>query len=271
MKGKTDKMIVNKIRKLSLFFTIALVFNICACVEAEASGEYSWYCKRAKDHIQPSLPTEFEFINEYDCMYIDTAHTEPDAAEKKVYLTFDAGYENGNIEKILNVLNENDVRGAFFILSNLINTSPELVKRMADEGHLVCNHTENHKNLSKISDFEQYKYEVEKLAERYKELCGKDIAKFLRPPEGEINQTAMEYNKKLGYKTVFWSIAYADWDNNNQMSAQKAVNTVISRTHNGGIVLLHPTSKTNAQILGTLIDKWREMGYSFGDADMLFR
>jgi len=267
MKGKTDKMIVNKIKKLSLFLTIALVFNICACVEAEASGEYSWYCKRAKDHIQPSLPTEFEIINEYDCMYIDTAHTEPDAAEKKVYLTFDAGYENGNIEKILNVLNENDVRGAFFILSNLINTSPELVKRMADEGHLVCNHTSKHKDMSKVLDIDTFKSELESLEKLYAEATGKQMSKYFRPPEGKFSRKTLEFASQLGYKTVFWSFAYADWDNGAQMDTSAAKRKILDNVHNGAIILLHPTSATNAAILGDIIKELKTQGYSFGMLD----
>lgn len=233
------------------------VFETEAAVEA-----FGWYTKPSVDGKRPSMPSEGSYIEENGGIFLGED-------DKVLYLTFDAGYANENVEKILDTLKEKDVKGSFFLNGGIFKYESDVVKRISDEGHLVCNHTENHKNLSKISDFEQYKYEVEKLAERYKELCGKDIAKFLRPPEGEINQTAMEYNKKLGYKTVFWSIAYADWDNNNQMSAQKAVNTVISRTHNGAIVLLHPTSKTNAQILGTLIDKWREMGYSFKTLDAL--
>ncbi len=233
------------------------VFETKAVVEA-----FGWYTKPNTEGKRPTLPAECDYLEQYDGVYLGED-------EKVLYLTFDAGYSNENVEKILDTLKEKGVKGSFFLNGGIFKFESDVVKRISDEGHLVCNHTENHKNLSKITDFEQYKYEVEKLAERYKELCGKEIAKFLRPPEGEISKTAMEYNQKLGYKTVFWSIAYADWDNNKQMSPEKAINTVISRTHNGGIVLLHPTSKTNAEILGTLIDKWREMGYSFKTLDEL--
>ena len=231
--------------------------------ESEAVLEaFGWYTMPNTNGERPSLPSEFSYISDNGGVFLGED-------EKVLYLTFDAGYANENVEKILDVLKEKDVKGSFFLNGGIFKFEADVVKRISDEGHLVCNHTENHKNLSKINDFEQYKYEVEKLAERYKELCGKEIGKYLRPPEGEINKTAMEYNKKLGYKTVFWSIAYADWDNKNQMSYEKAINTVLGRTHNGGIVLLHPTSKTNAAIIGTLIDRWREMGYSFKTLDEL--
>lgn len=258
---------INKICKYVLVaaFICTNIFGLSdyTVFETKASVEaFGWYTKPSTDGKRPTSPAEGDYIAENGGVFLGED-------EKVLYLTFDAGYANENVEKILDTLKEKDVKGSFFLNGGIFKYESDVVKRISDEGHLVCNHTENHKNLSKITDFEQYKYEVEKLAERYKELCGKDIAKFIRPPEGETNKLSMEYNKKLGYKTVFWSIAYADWDNNNQMSAEKAINTVLGRTHNGGIVLLHPTSKTNAEILGTLIDKWREMGYSFKTLDGL--
>lgn len=259
-------MIKKKLKLLLLAVLICTnIFGLSdyTVFETKATAEaFGWYTKPNTEGKRPTIPAEFDYIVENGGVFLGED-------EKVLYLTFDAGYANENVEKILDTLNEKGVKGSFFLNGGIFKFESDVVKRISNEGHLVCNHTENHKNLSKITDFEQYKYEVEKIAERYKELCGKEIAKFLRPPEGEISKTAMEYNNKLGYKTVFWSIAYADWDNNNQMSAEKAIKTVIERTHNGAIVLLHPTSKTNAEILGTLIDKWREMGYSFKTLDEL--
>jgi peptidoglycan-N-acetylmuramic acid deacetylase len=260
-------MILKKIKKLSLFLTIALVFNMCACIKIQASEEYGWYCKRTKDHTQPSLPSEFGLISEYDCMYIDASNSDPNASEKKAYLTFDAGYENGNIEKILNVLSENDVRGAFFILSNLIKTSPELVKRMADEGHLVCNHTSKHKDMSKVSDIGSFESELESLERLYTEATGKKMSKYFRPPEGKFSKKTLEFASQLGYKTVFWSFAYADWDNGSQMDPNAAKRKILDNIHNGAIILLHPTSATNAAILGDIIKELKNQGYSFGMLD----
>lgn len=223
---------------------------------------FGWYTIPSKNNNRPPLPKEADYLDKYDAYYLGED-------EKVIYLTFDAGYSNENLIKILDTLKEKNVKGSFFLNGGIFKYDQEIVKRISDEGHLVCNHTENHKNLSKISDFETYKYEIEKVEERFKELTGKEIAKFIRPPEGELNEKSLEYNQKLGYKTILWSLAYADWDNNNQMSQDKAIKTVLDRTHNGAVVLLHPTSKTNSEILGTLIDTWRNSGYEFKTVDCL--
>lgn len=251
---------------VSAFLTLIFIINICF-LDIQALDSYSWYCKRTKDHTQPALPQEFEFINEYECMYIDTSNADPLASEKKVYLTFDAGYENGNIEKILNVLKENNVCGAFFILSNLINTSPELVKRMADEGHLICNHTSKHKDMSRGLNIDSFRDELEALETLYTEVTGKQMAKYFRPPEGKFSKETLEFASQLGYKTVFWSFAYADWDNGAQMDQNAAKSKILDNIHNGAIILLHPTSATNAAILGDIIKKLKIKGYTFGMLD----
>ena len=254
------------IKKFSIFMTLVLAVNIFS-FNVLGGTAYSWYCKRAKDHIQPTLPSEFEFINDYDCIYIDKSNADPCSSEKKIYLTFDAGYENGNVEKILDVLKENDVRGAFFILSNLINTSPNLVKRMADEGHLVCNHTSKHKDMSTVKDVDSFKNELENLEKLYIELTGKQMAKYFRPPEGKFSEDMLKFASQLGYKTVFWSFAYADWDNGAQMTENAAKRKIMDNIHNGAILLLHPTSATNAAIIGDIIKDLKSQGYTFGMLD----
>lgn len=240
----------------------ALIF--CFTVFVCADDSYSWYYKRTKDHSQPPLPEEFKFIEDLGGVYIDH-----DTEEKRVFLTFDAGYENGNVEKILNVLKENEVKGAFFILSNLIKSSPEIVQRMADEGHLVCNHTSSHKDMSRIYDKASFSEELEKIEKIYKENTGREMAKYFRPPEGRFNRRTLEYADELGYKTVFWSFAYADWDNNSQMSPEAAKAKILNNIHNGAIILLHPTSETNALILDNVIKELKAKGYSFGTLDEL--
>ena len=186
-----------------------------------------------------------------------------------MYLTFDAGYENGNIERILDVLKEKNVKGAFFVLSHLIEANTDLVKRMADEGHLVCNHTMSHKNMAAVTDRSVFEKELGGLEKLYAEKIGGEMAKFYRPPEGRLSEENLKLLDEMGYTTVLWSFAYADWDNNKQMPAEKAIQKVLDGTHNGEIILLHPTSKTNADILGRLIDAWREEGYRFGTLDEL--
>ena len=226
-----------------------------------------WYCKRTKDHSQPPLPPEFSFIGKYGGLYIDNKNCDSKSVEKKVYLTFDVGYENGNVEKILNIMKDNDVKGAFFILSNVINTSPNLVKRMSDEGHLVCNHTSSHKDMTKIHDREEFFKELSSLEMLYKDCTGMEMAKYFRPPEGRFNENTLKYANELGYKTVFWSFAYADWDNNKQMSAEAAKTKIFDNIHNGAVILLHPTSATNAMILDDVIKELKSMGYMFGTLD----
>ncbi|MBQ2718600.1 MAG: polysaccharide deacetylase family protein, partial [Clostridia bacterium] len=183
--------------------------------------------------------------------------------------TFDAGYENGNVEKILDVLKEEGVPGAFFILDNLILRNEALVRRMGDEGHLVCNHTLRHRDMTRVTDEAAFLKELTALEDLYRERCGREMAKYYRPPEGRFNEENLKMAQKNGYKTIFWSIAYADWDNDRQPSCDAAVKKLLDNTHNGAIVLLHPTSSTNAAILPTLIKAWRAEGYRFGTLDEL--
>ena len=229
---------------------------------------YSWYCKHRTDGKQPECDAEMNFISEYDGYYLDKNHSDSDD-DKVIYLTFDAGYENGNVAKILDILKDEDVKGAFFILENLIVRDTDLVKRMVDEGHEVCNHTASHKDMTKVTDIETFKQELDKLEAVFTEYTGAEMSKFYRPPEGKFSRSNMEMASELGYSTVFWSFAYADWDNNNQMSYDKAKEKVLNGTHNGEIILLHPTSATNAGILKDLITEWKSMGYRFGTLEEL--
>ncbi len=208
-----------------------------------------------------------EWICQYNSLYADKAHASQDG-EKVIYLTFDAGYENGNVGKILDVLRDEQVTGAFFILGNLIERNPDLVKRMAKEGHLVCNHTYTHKNITRMSK-EQIVTELRRLEEAYKELTGEQMKHYFRPPEGTFDQNSLQVITDSGYKTVFWSFAYADWDNGKQMSAQAAKKKIMDNVHNGEIMLLHPTSATNAQIMAEVIRELKNMGYRFGTLDEL--
>ena len=229
--------------------------------------EYYWYCKRNSEHIQPLLDENFAFIENCGGAYVDKKHADENA-EKVIYLTFDAGYENGNVEKTLDVMRDEGVRGSFFILGHLIDSAPELVLRMGNEGHLVCNHTLNHRNLTNATD-EKLEYEILELERKYKELTGKDMDKFFRPPEGTFSESLLQKVQSLGYKTVFWSFAYADWDNGAQMSKDAAMKKIMDNLHNGEIMLLHPTSATNAEIIRDLIRELKAQGYSFATLNEL--
>lgn len=251
-----------------------LICVLCSCLlivlgSHNISAEsYSWYCCRNKDNLQPRLPAEFSAINDYSAIWLNTNRKDQD--EKKVaYLTFDAGYENGNVEKILDVLKEKGVTGAFFVLINLIESNPDLVLRMKNEGHFVCNHTAFHKDMSKITDKEEFMLELQTLNESYKKLSGIDLKPYYRPPEGKFSLQNLSFAESMGYKTVFWSFAYADWDNTQQPSAEYAKKKILDNVHNGCIILLHPTSSVNAKILGEVIDVMRSEGYEFGTLDDL--
>lgn len=241
---------------------ISAVISICLMTAVFANGSLNWYVKHNKEHKRPELDSGLSVINTHNAHYLG-------ADEKVIYLTFDAGYENGNVEKILDILKKHNAPAAFFILENLVTRNTALVKRMADEGHLVCNHTATHKNMSRIDDKEAFISELRRLEDVYREYTGGEIAKFYRPPEGSFNESNLKFADEMGYTTVFWSFAYADWDNNKQPDSQRALDKILSHTHNGEIMLLHPTSTTNAEILDRVITGLKEQGYRLGSLDEL--
>lgn len=253
---KDNKNNVKSSLKLVFLLAIIQIFSVCVFAEEFA---YSWYFKPAKEMgAKPEImPEVSSFIDEYNVIAIGKGE------EKEIYLTFDAGYENGNVKKILDTLNEKGVKGAFFILPQLAKTNPELVREMKDTGHLVCNHTRTHKNMSRVTDIEAFEKELKDAENLIYEYSGVELDKFYRPPEGAFSRKNLEFADSLGYTTVFWSLAYADWDNNNQLSEEKALQLITKRTHSGCVALLHPTSSTNALILGKYIDKMKSEGYTF--------
>ncbi len=249
---------------------IAFVFLLAIPVKAsdiQSTKVFSWFCVHRSGHMQPASDPSFSFIEKYDGYYIDKKHGD-DTDEKVIYLTFDVGYENGNVSKTLDVLKEENVIGAFFILGNVLESHTEIARRMFDEGHLVCNHTYSHKAMVGISE-ECFINELKKLETSCIELTGNQLSKYYRPPEGRFDEASLSYAKKMGYKTVFWSFAYADWDNNKQMSREKAKSKILDNIHNGEIMLLHPTSSTNAEILQEIIQELKRQGYRFGSLEEL--
>ena len=199
-----------------------------------------------------------EYLAKYDAFYMKKTD------KKVIYLTFDAGYENGYTAKILDVLKKHDVKAAFFLVGNYIETSPELVKRMVEEGHTVGNHTFTHPDMSAISTKEAFEKELTELENKYREVTGKKMKKYYRPPQGKYSESNLKMASDMGYKTVFWSLAYVDWYESDQPTKEEAFSKLIPRVHPGAIVLLHSTSKTNSEILDELLTEWEEMGYSFG-------
>ena len=203
-------------------------------------------------------------LKQYDAVYVG------DPEEKVIYLTFDAGYENGCTEKILDTLKKHDVKAAFFLVGNYMEKNADLVRRMAAEGHIVGNHTMHHYDMSKLTAKEAFSKELTDLENLFRQVTEKELPKFYRPPQGIYSEENLRMAQELGYKTVFWSLAYVDWNNDNQPTAEAAMSKLLPRTHPGAVVLLHSTSRTNAQILGELLTKWKAMGYTFGTLEELF-
>lgn len=256
---------MKRVISLSVCF-VMLTLSLTLQSSAAASGELHWYCTRQKAHRQALASPELRFVEECGGYYIDHRHGDG-VEDKVVYLTFDAGYENGNVEQILNVLKETDTPAAFFVLKHLVSANTDLLRRMNEEGHLVCNHTASHPNLAKASK-EKIKSELESLEQTCRD-AGIRTAPYFRPPEGSFSKELLLCVRELGYKTVFWSFAYADWDNAHQMEPDKALRCVMDHIHNGAVLLLHPTSATNAKILPQVIAELKAQGYRFGTLDEL--
>ena len=248
------------------------VFLLCALtllspLSANAtSARLNWYCTRQKDHKQMIAGPELRFVEEYNGYYIDHKHDEKNE-EKVVYLTFDAGYENGNVEKILDTLKKKEAVGAFFVLEHFVRANHDLARRINNEGHLLCNHTARHSDLAQ-ADSAAIHAEIKGLEQACCEL-DLTLSPYFRPPEGSFSKEMMQCVMGLGYKTVFWSFAYADWDNAKQPTVEKAYRCIMDNVHNGAVLLLHPTSATNAEVLPRVIDDLRAEGYRFGSLEEL--
>ncbi len=222
------------------------------------AGAESWGLGYGVPGQQPTANATKDELKKYDAYYVG-------ASDKKViYLTFDAGYENGYTAAILDVLKRHQVPAAFFLVGHYLESSPDMVKRMVEEGHIVANHTYSHPDMSGISSADSFCRELSDLEELFKEITGRDMIKFYRPPQGKYNTDNLKMAKEMGYKTFFWSLAYVDWYNDRQPTREHAFEKLLGRIHPGAIVLLHSTSRTNSEILDELIIKWKDMGYTFG-------
>lgn len=249
---------------ICLAFSCVFSANVIAAEEDDARH---WYLKNNDTHDQPSIDPAQSGIAKYNGYYVDKRCTKT-SEDKVLYLTFDAGYENGNVAKILDILKEEQVPAAFFILKNIVLKQETLLRRMVEEGHTVCNHTMTHRDTTKMSE-EEFEKELTGLADLYKETIGEEMPRYYRPPEGCYNEKTLRLASDMGYKTVFWSFAYVDWDNDRQPDPEKAKEKIKKHTHNGAVILLHPTSETNVKILSEVIQDWKAQGYRFGTLDEL--
>lgn len=221
----------------------------------------AWGFKKEKNKA-PDMPKDYtDLLRAYDGYYLGNSE------EKVLYLTFDEGYENGYTGQILDVLKKTETPAAFFVTGPYLEKEETLVKRMIDEGHIVGNHTVNHPSMPTADD-ETIVKEIDNLNNMFKEKYGKTM-KYFRPPRGEFSERTLSITKDMGYKTIFWSSAYADWDPNNQKGTKYALEQFTNQLHNGSIILLHAVSKDNADALETMINTAKKQGYRFLSLDEL--
>ena len=224
----------------------------------EVISANNWGLSFQEEGKAPIIDVDKEKLRELNGYYLG------DEEEKVIYLTFDAGYENGNTEKILNALKENDVKATFFLVGNYLERCPQLVKQMVEEGHTIGNHTYHHKDMALLTSKETFLQELTELEKLYEKIICNKMPKLYRPPQGKYTEEQLQWAKEAGYKTCFWSLAYVDWDEKNQPSKEEAMEKLTKRIHPGAIVLLHSTSAINGEIMGDIIKAWKEMGYKFG-------
>lgn len=246
---------------LAILVVIATTFALKTFLSAKQNE--NWGLSFQIKGEPPSGNATAEDLKKYNAYYIS------DTSKKKIYITFDAGYEAGYTPKILEALKKHNVKATFFVVGTLMKSDPEVIKQIDSEGHIIGNHTMNHPNMSKMQTLEDFKNQIKPVEILFKNLTGKDMKKYYRPPQGIYNLKNLEMANELGYKTIFWSLAYVDWKKNIQPSHDEAFNKILSRIHNGAILLLHSTSKTNSEILDELLTKLEDMGYEFGTLDEL--
>lgn len=250
---------------LILLGSIAAAAAVALSVFAtSALSTGSWGLSFRQEGTPPVGNAGQDQLRRYDAAYLG------DTSQKVIYLTFDAGYECGSTAKILDVLKQHQAPAAFFLVGSYIEKNADLVRRMAEEGHIVGNHTMHHYDMSKLSDKDAFAKELTDLETLYKEITGKDMEKYYRPPQGIYSEKNLKMAQELGYKTVFWSLAYVDWLQDDQPTRQQALKKLLPRMHPGAVLLLHSTSQTNAEILDELLTTWEAEGYRFASIAELF-
>lgn len=250
---------------LILLGSIAAAAAVALSVFAtSALSTGSWGLSFRQEGTPPIGNAGQDQLQHYDAAYLG------DTSQKVIYLTFDAGYECGSTEKILDVLKQHQAPAAFFLVGSYIEKNADLVRRMAEEGHIVGNHTMHHYDMSKLSDKDAFAKELTELEKLYKEVTGKDMEKYYRPPQGIYSEKNLKMAQELGYKTVFWSLAYVDWLQDDQPTREQALKKLLPRMHPGAVLLLHSTSQTNAEILDELLTTWESQGYRFASIAELF-
>ncbi len=254
------RWIVSALCCLALVIASPLAIAEYAAARPTAGAVTSWGLSFQTEGQTPVGNADAAYLKQFNAYYVGETSTEH---EKTLYLTFDAGFENGNTAPILDALKKHGASATFFLVKNFLDTAPELVKRMVAEGHTVGNHTASHPDMSKIADRAAFERELTSLEDAYRTLIGSDMQKLYRPPQGNFSESNLRMAQEMGYSTFFWSLAYVDWYVDRQPTREQALDKLTKRVHPGAIVLLHSTSSTNAQILDELLTKWESMGYRF--------
>lgn len=253
--NKYEQKGVLNIKKFIKILTILCLFTISYCSITKVHA-YGWGFTRNSDHSTPSIGSYESIIEGTNSYFVG------DTSKKVLYLTFDAGYDNGVLEEIIQVLDEKNIKASFFITGDFINRFSDLVIKLEKSGHLLCNHSYSHKSINKMTK-DEIKEDIEKLEKTYYDLTKKEIAKYFRPPKGDFDKESLMNVSNLGYKSIFWSMAHFDWDTNKQLSVEKTEKIVLDNLHNGAIILMHSVSISNARSLPNIIDKAIEQGYRF--------
>ncbi len=246
---------------ISLLLTSALPVD---SIMASPDHPYHFGFKKSKNGQLPSINEEGfkSIVDRHGAVFLG------DTTKKELYLTFDNGYENGFTPKILDTLLAKKVPAIFFVTGHFVKEQPELLKRMAKEGHLIGNHSWSHPDMTTVPN-QKIKDELTKVSDAVQQVIGQANMRYLRPPRGIFSDRTLAVTKDLGYTNVFWSVAYRDWDTKVQRGAKYAYDNVMAQLHPGAVILLHSVSKDNAEALGTIIDEARKQGYEFKSLDQL--
>ncbi|MBB6455389.1 peptidoglycan-N-acetylmuramic acid deacetylase [Salirhabdus euzebyi] len=250
--------------KKRVYFILTIIIFVIASplstTHAFDTTTFGWGYKKNKEHNPPDAGKYGPMLDKYNSFYVDKS------GDKVVYLTFDLGYEAGHTGQILDVLKKKKVPAAFFLAGHYITSATDLVKRMRDEGHIIGNHSYNHHDFTTLSE-EKIKEELDKINDELYDAIGQKYTQYVRPPRGDFSERTLAITEKLGYTTVFWSSAFVDWGS--EKGWQTAYQSIMDHIHPGAIILLHATSKDNAEALSHLIDELRKRGYGFKSLDDL--
>ena len=250
-------------------FLLVTVFILCGCDSdltlpvisnseiADISNEkLAWGLKKNKGAAPDANPGADKMLKKYGAYYMG------DSSQKNIYLTFDEGYENGYTGAILDILKKHEVPACFFITGPYLEKESELVMRMVNEGHEVGNHSVNHPSLPTLKTVSEIEEELRSLDLKFYSVSQKNM-KFMRPPMGEYSERTLAVAKELGYTTVFWSLAYVDWDTSQSKGIDFVYRSVMDYLHDGAIILMHAVSSDNAAALEKIIIDAKAAGYCF--------